>query len=100
MTEKALQKSVLQAPKEVEKLEQLRGEIEGIAKEALIQRVGDTATKDAALAIGGQVKRMRKALDDRRKEITAPLQDLVKQIIAFAAHLDAPLDRAEDHIRN
>lgn len=90
---------IIQTPKECQALEALKTEIESVSKEALLQRVGSTETKDAALAVGAQVKRMRKALADRRTEITAPMNDLIKQIIAFEKALDAPLARAEDHIR-
>lgn len=90
---------ILSQPKECDRLEALRGEIKMVTDIAMQQRVGSTETKDAALTIGSQVKRMRKALDDRRKEITGPLQDTVKQIIAFANTLDAPLCLAEEHIR-
>ena len=90
---------VLQKPTQCEKLVALKGEIDQISAIAKQQRVLDTATKDAALAIGAQVKRVRKALDDRRREITDPMSDTVKQIIAFAKMLDAPLAEAETHIR-
>lgn len=91
---------VLNQPKECEALETLRAEIQQVADVAMMQRIGSKETKDAALEIGAQVKRMRKALDDRRRQITDPMNDTVKQVIAFAKRLDEPLDRAEAHIRS
>lgn len=90
---------VLQQPEECKALEQLKAEIQEVADMAMLQKVGSTETKDAALSIGGKVKQMRKALDDRRREITDPMSEKVKQIIAFARSLDAPLGNAELHIR-
>lgn len=90
---------ILGQPKEVETLEVLRGEITTLSEVALKQRALDTATKDAALAVGADVKRMRKAIEDRRKQITIPLDDLKKRVMAFAEALDAPLAKAEMHIR-
>lgn len=85
--------------KEVHPLEALRNDIKQVCDMALQQRILSTETKDAALAIGADVKRVRKALEERRKLITTPLQDTVKRVIAFAKELDAPLEKAEDHIR-
>lgn len=90
---------VLGQLKEVEPLEALRTDIQAITELALSQRVMDVTTKDAALAIAVDVKRVRKAIEERRKLITAPLQDTVKRVIAFADTLDQPLARAEAHIR-
>lgn len=90
---------VLGELKEASALEALRTEIQMISELALLQRITNTDSKDRALAIGADVKRVRKALDERRKLITGPMQDTVKRIIAFAAQLDAPLERAESHIR-
>lgn len=85
--------------KEFEPLEALRRDIHTLSETALTQRIGSKETKDAALSIGSDVKRVRKLLDDRRKAITSPMQDTVKRIIAYADKLDEPLARAEAHIR-
>lgn len=90
---------VLGPLKEFEPLELLRRDIQTLSETALTQRIGSKETKDAALAVGADVKRVRKLLEDRRTSITGPMQDTVKRIIAYAKQLDEPLARAEAHIR-
>lgn len=90
---------ILKDLEEFKPLEALRSEIQKISEVALAQQITSKETKDAALQIGSDVKRVRKALDTRRKQITAPMQDAVKRVIALADTLDAPLEQAEAHIR-
>ena len=84
----------------LEKFSQLRSDIAEFTKPTLEITVTDNATSSEAFLVAKRVKALQTALESKRKEVVAPLNEQVKKINDYVKSLKAPLDTSEAHLKS
>jgi len=79
--------------------DELKAEITIFVKPVLSAVVDSDTRKNEAMTSASQIKRLQKAVEERRKQLVEPLNAQVKQINAYAKEILFPLDGAESHLR-
>jgi hypothetical protein len=85
---------------EVELFSPVRAEISQLVTDCLTVEVTDEVTAASAMECAKALKKMEATIDDRRKELVAPHNEVVKRINGFAKLLQEPLHEAEAHVKS
>jgi hypothetical protein len=78
----------------------LRAQVTQFVGPAMEIRVDSKVTSDGALESARDVKNIGKRIEEKRKELVAPLNELVKRINSYAKKISEPLDDAEKHLKS
>lgn len=83
----------------LEKFDELSAEIKAVSEPLLNVEIKTDADQENAYEAAKQIKKLSKAVETRRKELTKPLKDEAKQIEAYAKKVVEPLNKAEAHLK-
>lgn len=83
-----------------ESLEVYSEAVEKMLIQAEAHQVSDKGSHNQAIAMAGEVKKLNKTVEVKRKEITADARDFVKQINALCKSWTDPLAEAEKILKN
>jgi hypothetical protein len=78
---------------------ELKAQVTDLVQPVLSAKIVDASTKELAHDAARRVKSLEKLVEDRRKELVAPLNARVKMINDYAKKIVAPLAGAESHLR-
>lgn len=84
---------------DLEKFDKLNAELKIFVSPVFDLKVTDDASSSSALEAGSQIKSFQKKVEQLRKDLTAPLNERVKEINSHAKKIMAPLEQAEAHIK-
>jgi len=76
-----------------------RGSVLELVETAIAFEITDDASDAAGANLLAQVSTLRKAVEERRKEVTGPVNRLVKETNDAYRSISAPLDQAEKHLK-
>lgn len=85
---------------ELTTFDELKAEISLYAQLTLAIQVADPVGCDKALAVAKDIKGLQKKVEERRKQLVAPLNEQVAKINAYAKSLCEPLVQSETHLKN
>ncbi len=84
---------------ELKEFDQLKAEVSVFVGPVKTIAVKSAEQSAVAITTAKQVKEYAKKIEDRRKAIVKPLNDMVDRVNAYAKEIKAPLDQAEAHIK-
>ena len=84
---------------ELSLFDQLKADIQVVIDPCLSTEVTSDETANGAMALAREIKTLAKRIEDRRKEMVAPLNDQVKKINAYAKSIAEPIEQAERHLK-
>lgn len=83
----------------LEKFDELSAEIKAVCEPLLSVTIKTESDQENAYEAAKQIKKLGKAVEKRRKELTKPLKDEARSIEAYAKKVMEPLQAADSHLR-
>lgn len=84
---------------QLQQFDQLQADIQLYVKPVMTLKVSDSETQKSATASVKEIKSWSKKVEERRKELTAPLRARIEQINSLAEKISQPLLDAEKHCK-
>lgn len=89
----------METQNQLQQFDQLQADIQLYVKPVMGLKVADAETQKSATVSVKEIKTWAKKVEERRKELTAPLRARIEQINSIAEKISSPLTDAEKHCK-